>query len=202
MRVSQTSENLVAICFASLAYVCLFWRLRHNPTLFCCVESPGVNSHTHQWSRCVLLFRLLLRLCFCRWQQREGHAPVQYKNAMFPHPTQRWCHTCTTHTLHMGTVHTHTHTHINKVFSSSSLGQENRNMLDVANFVVFCCYSWFGIRVCQTVYSNASGSSLVKCQFHEQSQTASDVFVSAEWSPVLSTVKVFKVGGVLHKALL
>lgn len=49
--VSQTSG--IWLLFALLVwrmFVC--WRLRHNPTVFCCVKSPGVNSHTHQWSRC------------------------------------------------------------------------------------------------------------------------------------------------------
>lgn len=86
-HVSHTSENLVAICLASSAHVCLFGGSDTIQTLFCCVKSLGRNSHTHQWSRCVLVFRLLLRLCFYQRQQRQGHAPLQYKNSMMPHPS-------------------------------------------------------------------------------------------------------------------
>lgn len=81
----------------------------------------------------------------------------------------------TYYTLHMGTPHTH----IQKVachFSSPSRGhREHRNLLDAATFVVLCFCSWFTSRVCQYVYSDASGSSPPKCQLHKQSQMVSEL---------------------------
>lgn len=89
------------VCFAFLcacgvcACNCVCWMLWRNPLLFCCVKSPGMNSHSQQWSRYVPPFRLFPRPCFCQWQQRQGHAPPQYKNlsrdaSHVPHMHYTW----------------------------------------------------------------------------------------------------------------
>lgn len=159
------------------------WRLRRNPTLFCCLESPGVNSHTREWSRCILcavatsvFLSVTTTSRACPTAEQKFNVALSI-SALMPHM----------HIHYTWVLRTHTYTQSSMSFKLPFQGTWRKQKH--VGCCHLCCpvlFSWLKRRVCQAVCSKASGSSLPKCQFRKQSQTMSEVLsMTAEWSPYI-----------------